>query len=254
MNAGDTVTSEMNEAIGQLVAVAVDPLHEDEMGIEKLTGFETDRALDLVIGTLTGAALIAAAIEVETGIVVGNHTGRAADLPLVSAHALDHALASGPGTVRAHVRDQPLPDGDRVLDLLHEEDPRLGAVPARDERRGRDAHPLALATSIGTFPPTATAALHLGAESDPLSVMLDPLELVTLTVTFRALSRESPKRGRLKPHLSSLKNPRTVGLDRAAALAAGDEGVPVESLALAGVEVEVVAGAAAGERVELFSR
>lgn len=256
MNAVDTVTSEMNEATGQLVAVAVDQLHGDEMEIEKLTGFETGHALDLVIGTMTGAALIAAAIEVETGIVAVNHTDRAADLPLVSAHALDHVLASGPGTVRAHVRDQLLPDGDRVLDLLHEEDPGLGAVPAREERHGRDAHPLALATSTDTFPPTATAALHLGAESDPLSVMLDPLELVTLTVTFRALSRERPRRGRLKPHLNSRKNLRTVGLDgaAAAAVAAGDEGVPVESQALAGVEVEVVAGAAAGESVELFSR
>jgi hypothetical protein len=239
MNAVDTVTSETSEAIGQLVAVAVDPLHEDEM--------EIDHALDLAIETLTGAAPTAAVIEVETEIVV-MHTARAADLPL------DHGLAGGPGTVHAHARGQLLPDGARVLDPLHEEDRDLGAVPARGELRGRDAHPLALATLIATFLPTATGALHLGAESDLRSVMLGPPGLVILTVTFPALSRQRLKRGSLNPQQRKRRKLMTVGLDDAAAVVAGVEGVPVGGEALVGVEVEVVAGVAAGEQVEVILR
>lgn len=238
MNAVDTVTSETSEAIGQLVAVAVDPLHGDEM--------EIDHALGLAIETLTGAAPTAAVIEVETEIVV-MYTARAADLPL------DPGLAGGPGTVHAHARGQLLPDGARVLDPLHEEDRDLGAVPARDELpargglRGRDAHPLALATLIATFLPTATGALRLGAESDLRSVMLGPAGLVILTVTFPALSRQRLKRGRLNPQQRKRRKLMTVGLDDAAAVVAGVEGVPVGGEALVGVEVEVVAGVAAGE-------
>jgi hypothetical protein len=46
----------------------------------------------------------------------------------------------------------------------------------------------------------------------------------------------------------------TVGLDGAAAVVAGVVGVPVGGEALVGVEVEVVAGVAAGEQVEVISR
>ncbi|OQD78543.1 hypothetical protein PENDEC_c001G07110 [Penicillium decumbens] len=239
------MTTEMNEATGQLVAAAVDPLYEHEVEIEKLTGFEIDRAPDLAID----ADLIAAAIEVETEIVVVMRTAPAADLTLINAHD----LVSGPGIVHALARGQPLPDVVRVLDLLREEDHGLGADPAKDDRRGRDAHLLALATSIATSLPTVSVALHLGAESDLQSVMLDPPGLVILIVTFPVLSRERLKRENLKPHQSSRKNPRTGGLNAAAAVAAGDEGVLVGGEALVGVEVEVevVVGAAAGEQVEV---
>lgn len=246
MNVADIVTSEMNEAIGRYVAVAVDLLYEE---IEMVRECEIDHALDLAIETSTGAALTAAAIEVETAVM---RTALAADLSLVVAHAHDRAPVREFETDRAHAQSRLLPDSDRALDLLCGGDHGPGAVPVRDDHRGKDAG--LLVTLIATFLPTATAALPPGGESDLQSVMLDLPGLVILTVTSPALSLESPKRESPKLRQNLRKNRKIVGLDDAAAVAADDAGVLVEGAALAGVEVEVAVGAAAGENVEGFSK
>ena len=235
MNVVDTVTSETNEATDLHVAAAADLLDE---GIERAIGFE--------IETSTGAALIAAVTEVETAVM---RTALAADLPLVVARARDPALVRVLGTALAHAQSQLFLDSARVHGLQYEEDHGLGADPARGDHHGKDAGLLALATLIAIFHQIATAALHLGAESDLQSVMLDLAELAILTVTSPALSLERPKKERPKPQQSLRRNQRTIGLGDPAAAAAGDAGVLVEGEALAGVEVEVVAGAAVVELV-----
>ncbi|KAJ5314210.1 Elongation factor Tu [Penicillium atrosanguineum] len=166
----------MKEVTDLHVAAVADLLEE---GIERAIGSEIVHALGRETETSTGAALIAAATEVETAAM---HIALAAYLSLVVARARNPAPVRVFGTARAHAQSQLFLDNARVLDLLYGEDHDLGGVPARDDHRGKDAGllALALATLIATFHQTATAALHLDAESDLQSVMLDLAGLWTI--------------------------------------------------------------------------
>ncbi|KAJ5166892.1 uncharacterized protein N7482_005673 [Penicillium canariense] len=146
-----SVTFVRSEAIDPLVAVAADqPPEEPEIeiaiatakenavwtGTEKEFEIVTDQGPGLVIEITTGAALIAAVIEVETGIVVEMTIGPAEHgtlgLPLVDAHARGLVTGIAVGSANVHALDRLLLDDDLVLGQMRGEGHGLVAPHVHD--------------------------------------------------------------------------------------------------------------------------